>query len=89
MLEKYRKQLDKIDNNIIGLIKERTIIIKKVAQYKKENNIPRLHTQREKELIEEKKAIAIRKKLDPKTIEEIFKKIIKYSHIIQKRIIGK
>ncbi|MDR1878833.1 MAG: bifunctional 3-deoxy-7-phosphoheptulonate synthase/chorismate mutase type II, partial [Bacteroidales bacterium] len=45
-LEKYREALDAIDNNIIYLLAERFEVVKKIACYKKENNLPVLQINR-------------------------------------------
>ncbi|MFC1678574.1 chorismate mutase [Patescibacteria group bacterium] len=87
MLEKYRNQLDTIDNNIIKLIAKRKIIVEKIALYKKKHNVPVFHKKREEELLRAKSILAKNESLDPKIIKDIFNKLIKYSHIIQKRII--
>jgi chorismate mutase len=38
-LENYRKNIDELDKNLIEILAKRFEIVKKVGEYKKENNI--------------------------------------------------
>ena len=51
-LSKIREQINNIDEQIIELWKERMALSLSVAEYKKENNLPILDEQREKELLD-------------------------------------
>lgn len=51
-LEIYREQIDKIDSEIIKLYEERMEVVKGVINYKIENNIPILDTNRESAMLE-------------------------------------
>ena len=53
-----RERINEIDNKIIELWKERMNACLSVAQYKKENNIPILDAQREKELLDRISSLA-------------------------------
>lgn len=50
-LLEIREQINKIDDQIIALWKERMALSLQVAEYKKEHNFPILDEQREKELL--------------------------------------
>ena len=52
-LMEYRKQIDNIDERFVKLFCERMDIAAKIADYKKENNLPILDTRREREKLEE------------------------------------
>jgi len=88
-LEKIRKQIDKIDDNILSLLAERASLMPDVAQYKLENNIARNQPEREKELISKIIKQSEKYNLNSKYVQNIFKRIIRESHTIQKKIIGK
>ncbi len=88
-LKEIRKQLDKLDNELIKILAKRTSLIPEVAKYKKENNIPRYQPEREKEIINKKIKLAKKYKINSELIEKIFKLIIKDSHRIQKEILKK
>ncbi len=49
--QEYRKQIDQIDDNIVKLFAERMSIASKIAEYKKEKNLPVMDPQREREII--------------------------------------
>lgn len=50
-LEKYRKEIDEIDKQLIDLFEKRMNISAKVAEYKKENNLPIYNGERESQVI--------------------------------------
>lgn len=80
-----RKEIDKIDNSILNLIVKRIKIAKKVAGYKKKNNLKISHPKREKEVLNRLRKEAKKKKINAKLIEIIFKNIISDSKKIQKK----
>ena len=57
-LSKLRENINEIDNKIIELWKERMELSLSVAEYKRENNLPVLDAQREKELLDRIKNMA-------------------------------
>lgn len=48
-LEELRKEIDKVDDELIALIEKRMDIATDIAKYKKENNLPVLNSKRERE----------------------------------------
>ena len=50
-LNDYRKQIDKIDDELIRLFKERMNAAREIALYKKEHDLPVLNTGREQEIL--------------------------------------
>lgn len=87
-LKEIRQHLDRIDNAILIMIAERMSLIPKVAEYKKKNNIPRYHPDREKEIIDSKRKMASENGINPDFAERIFREIIKESHVIEEGIMG-
>ncbi len=61
-LEDLRKDIDRIDAQLVALFEERMDTVVQVAEYKKENNIPILNSEREDEVI--KKNCALLKNQD-------------------------
>lgn len=51
-IEELRKDIEKIDREMIDLFEKRMRVSAKIAAYKKENNIPVLDKEREKALID-------------------------------------
>jgi chorismate mutase len=84
-LEELRKKINKIDNDLISLLFERTELSRKVAEYKKENNLEIYQPQREKEIIKEKRKLAEENNLDAEFIENLFKLIMENSKKIQEK----
>ena len=84
-LDQIRKNIDKIDKQIVQLISLRQSYMPRVAQYKKENSLPIFHSKREKKILESKKELAKKLKIKEELVEKIFKLIIKDSREIQKK----
>ena len=76
-LENLRKKIDKIDNDILILLKKRFDIVKKVWILKKENNLPILQKERWEDLMKQKLEIAKELKLDIDLVKKIWESIHK------------
>ena len=50
-LEEYRSKIDKIDSQLIDLLKERLEVAAEIAEYKRENGLPVLDRARERQLL--------------------------------------
>jgi monofunctional chorismate mutase len=51
-IQELRKEIDKIDDEIIDLLKRRLEIARKIGKIKKERHLPVLDKEREKEVLE-------------------------------------
>lgn len=92
-LEKFRNEINNIDEELLNLLKKRMQISVNVGKYKKENNIPILNSKREDEVI--KKVVNLNHSntimdmnennisLDDNFIESIWKNIMDYSKTLQ------
>ncbi len=78
-LEIYRKEIDKIDAEIIDLLAKRFEVVKLVWIYKKENNMPPLQPWRWQEVLNSKKELAFEKWINPEFVENIWNEIHKYA----------
>jgi len=88
MLEKYRKQIDKIDNKLIKLFEKRMDVAKKVGEYKKENGMEIFCPDREKSIIE--KRTNQTKNADYKRYSaEFFESLMRISRRLQGKILNK
>lgn len=86
-MEKFRSQIDIIDESIQNLFLERMQIVKQVALYKKENRLPVYDQSREEIII--KKNLERIDQLELKEFYETFyKKLLEVSKTYQARIIG-
>lgn len=63
-LTEYRNQIDNIDDKMLSLFLERMEIASKVADYKKENNLPTMQKDREREILKK-----ITEKTEPEMTE--------------------
>lgn len=83
-LEKFRQEIDSIDNELVELFEKRMKISKKVAISKRANDIPIYDEARENEILEKNLG-----KLEDKSLsyelETFYKMIFKLSRDIQNR----
>jgi len=87
-LDEIRKQIDRIDHDIIVLLAERLALMPDVAKYKIENKISRYQPEREEKILNKKTKMGEKHNLEKEYVEDIFKRIIEESHIIQKKIMN-
>ena len=74
-LKSVRNKLDRLDNKILGLIKKRTFLVNQVIKIKKfKNQI--VDKKRIIEVLSKIKLNSIKKKIDPKITEKIWKSMI-------------
>jgi chorismate mutase len=50
-LEEYRKEIDKIDEELLQILQKRFTVVKKIGRIKKEKNIPPLDEKRWQEVL--------------------------------------
>ena len=82
-LKELRKNLDKLDNLFINLIKKRTAIVKEVLKLK-ENKNQIVDKKRIKFILNQIRKKSIQNKIDPKITNRIWKNMI-YSYIDYER----
>lgn len=78
-LIKYRQKIDLLDQDIMSLINERFIVIKKIKEYKTQNNLPVLNQSREDEILDKTS-----KFLYQDSIKAIYQTILKESKEFQR-----
>ena len=74
-LEETRKNIDKIDNEIVKLIAERTKYVKKAAEFKKDDNDVKA-PDRVRKVISKVKELGIKYGVDEKLIENLYTQMI-------------
>lgn len=77
----YRRKIDKIDNQIILLLKKRFKAVKVIMDYRKKNKMKLRDKEREKEILRKRIKSS---KLSPKFVKRLFKLIINESRRLQK-----
>lgn len=83
-MKKQRKKIDSIDRKIVSLLSKRLSIAKNLKKIKKQQNLKITDRAREREVIENARAMAKQHDIEPEFAEELFKKIIKYTREKQK-----
>ena len=78
-----RKKIDKIDENLILLLKDRIDLCKGIGEIKKENGFAVKDIRREDAVYVHIMAKALEAGLDPQKVEAIFKQIIALSVSVQ------
>jgi len=82
-LQKLRKKLDIVDLELLNIIKKRSILVKKVLSLKKfKNQI--VDRKRINVILKKIKVLSIKKKIDPKITNRIWKNMI-WSYIDYER----
>ena len=85
-LNKYRKEIDKVDSKIIKLYEKRMSIVKNITNYKIINNIPVLDSSRESKMLD-KNLNKIKNKDYKKYYESVLKGYLDASKKMQEEII--
>ena len=85
MIEKLRKEIDRIDNNIIELLSKRKGAVKKIAGIKRQENTPVIDKGREQEIINRLKKLSKENGLDENFIGSVYGIIIDNSRNEQER----
>ena len=78
-LKELRTNLDSVDKQILELLLKRKEIVLQVVEYKKQEKLPLKQPEREKQLFEERKAIAKGLGLDENFVESLFRLIVEDS----------
>ena len=86
MLDDLRKEIDLIDNEIVNLIAKRIKVVKKVGQFKKDNNIPVVDNLRFEKVLNKVGELAEKNKISKEFIQDIYNKIHEYMCSIEKDI---
>ena len=78
-LKELQSKIDEINSKILNLVVKRNQIVKKVKEYKKQENLPIYNPKREKEIYEKMRKAAEKKNLNKKFVRKLFSLIIKQS----------
>ena len=85
-LEELRKRIDIVDSQLVTLLEERFELVAEVAAYKLDNNLPVLHANREKEVIE-KNTACVAKEDFKEYIGDTLKAMMEVSRKYQSKIL--
>lgn len=87
MLNKYRKQIDKIDTKLVKLFEKRMDVAKNVGEYKRERNMAIFVVDREKAILARRTA-QIKNPEYKKYAADFFENVMRISRSLQSKIAG-
>lgn len=88
-LEKYRKRIDEIDQELLTLLGERFKIVREVGQLKSENDIEIVQSKRAELVINNAVDLARKNNVDPEFIRDFYVRMIDLAHVIEHDILDK
>lgn len=83
-LETLREEIDAADQKLLEALAERMAVVKRVGEYKKQNNLPPLDQARWQKVLENKLARAKELGLSEDLVKEIYETIHKYALKLEK-----
>lgn len=87
-LAELRREIDKIDNELLSLLSKRMRISREIGQYKKEHGMPVLQTQRYDEILKKRGAQAAELGLDPDFVTAFLRVLHEESVHVQMKLIN-
>jgi 4-amino-4-deoxychorismate mutase len=75
-LEEYRREIDGIDEGIVGAFAKRISLCKEIAQFKKEHDIPMMQPERVAAVLARCATLAARHGIDPAFLTGIYTLVI-------------
>lgn len=85
-LTKVRKEIDKLDHQLLKLFKKRVKLVERVGLIKKKYNLPIFHPAREKEISQKLDRFAKKYGLRKIFLQKIWKTMIDESKVMQKKL---
>ena len=82
-MAQLRKQVDKIDEQILSALEERAKICKKIGSLKKQKGMQIRDTGRENQIYQLVKEKAVEFHLDPLQLEEVYREIVNMCSAVQ------
>jgi chorismate mutase-like protein len=86
-LSEFRSELNKIDEQIVALLGQRFTIIRKVADYKKDNLVPMMQPGRVEEVKDRCAESAIAHEVNPELLRNLYSLIIDEACRVEDEII--
>lgn len=83
-----RQELDKIDRELVKLFERRMEVSRRVAEYKRENNLPVLDAGREEQVLLSRVEMLSDKSLED-SVKALFKEIMRLSRLTQEEMLNR
>ncbi|MCD6202379.1 MAG: bifunctional 3-deoxy-7-phosphoheptulonate synthase/chorismate mutase type II [Bacteroidales bacterium] len=87
-LQRYRKQIDMLDDELMDVLEQRMRIAEKIGEYKKENDITIFQTTRWNEIVGKRLIQAVEKRLSEEFVDKVFRAIHQESIKKQNKIMN-
>lgn len=88
-LAELRREIDKLDNQLLSLLSKRMRVSREIGQYKKEHNMPVLQAQRYDEILNHRAAQADELDINPEFVKTVLRAIHEESVHVQMKLINK
>ena len=86
-LEDFRRDIDRVDEVIVRLLNERARVACEIGRLKKAEGVPVYQPDREKEVIDHVRGIAVEGPLGPEAIVRLFERIIDEARRLERRVV--
>ena len=75
-LQKLRVEIDGVDKALVEVLAKRFEISRRIGQCKKEQGLPPRDERREREMLQQRKALAKEHGIDPDLVDSIFQAVL-------------
>jgi chorismate mutase len=86
-LEDLRQDIDRVDEVIVRLLNERARVVCEIGRLKKTLGQPVYQPDREKEVLEHVRGVAVEGPLGPDAIARLFERIIDEARTLERRVV--
>ncbi|MCA8958728.1 MAG: chorismate mutase [Planctomycetes bacterium] len=87
MLDRFRDEIDTIDEQVMQLLGRRFAVCREVADFKREQGIPMMQSARVEQVYERARERAVRYGVDPNLAAELYRRIVGAACDLEDRII--
>ena len=86
-LDDLRRDIDRVDEVLVRLLNERARCVCEIGRLKKELNLEVYQPDREKQVIEHVRSVAVEGPLGPEAIVRLFERIIDEARRLERRVV--
>jgi chorismate mutase-like protein len=86
-LDDLRQDIDRVDEVIVRLLNERARVVCEIGRLKKESGQQVYQPDREKQVIEHVRGVAVEGPLGPEAIARLFERIIDEARTLERRVV--
>jgi|SRR4051812_39857939 len=86
-LDDLRKDIDRVDEVLVRLLNERARVACEIGRLKKEQGLEVYQPEREKQVLEHVRSIAVEGPLGPEAIARLFERIIDEARRLERRVV--